>query len=173
MSGSTLCPPGVRHHTRVVYWEILLPVIHTYMLAFYTLHPLRDPQCPLTTFIQGVLILWKTLKTADLFVQFLLSSLEKKQIFFSKMYMWNKMYEITHAEYFYCFLLISPKIMSPEHEGLQNISKSMFSRSQKHSVSFHGSLGMQRIRVSKLGWFVVSEVIWTLISGRAIDLLEA
>ncbi len=62
MSGSTLCPPGVQHHTRVAYWEILLPVIHTYMLAFYTLHSLRDPQCPHTTFIQGVSKSWKSLK---------------------------------------------------------------------------------------------------------------
>lgn len=62
MSGSTQCPPGVRHHTRVAYWEILLAVIHTYMLAFYTLHSLRDPHCPHTTFIQGVSKSWKSLK---------------------------------------------------------------------------------------------------------------
>lgn len=51
MLGNTQNPPGVQHHTRVVYWEILLPVIHTYMLAFYTFHPLREPQCLHTTLI--------------------------------------------------------------------------------------------------------------------------
>lgn len=53
MSGGTQCPAGVQHQTRVAYWEILHPVIHTYMLAFYTLHSPRGHSVPAYSFYSG------------------------------------------------------------------------------------------------------------------------
>lgn len=79
MSGSTQCPPGVRHHTAVVYWEILLPVIHTYMLAFYTLHSLRGHSVSALNFYSespGPEKVWN----ADLLLHFLIRSFKKADV---------------------------------------------------------------------------------------------
>lgn len=81
MSGGTLCPPGVRHHTRATYWEIFLPVIHTYTLAFYTLHSLRGPQGPHTTFIPGV---FQVLKKSETLICSYISSFKKSRFSFLK-----------------------------------------------------------------------------------------